>query len=106
MSINLVCYTNMTCEEATYLNNQISQDILFLNNDFLIYTVDKYKESLEDIGIYVDGYQPKAYFLVYLSNKEKGDKLRYISNLIAETYKNNILILYENEIIWNNPLET
>ena len=95
----------MSCEEDTYLNNQISKDALFLNNDFLIYTVKEYKESLEDIGIYVGDYQPKAYFLVYLSNKEKGDKLRYISNIIANTYKNNILILYENEIIWSNPLE-
>ncbi len=105
MAINLVCYTEFSDIKAENLNTKVSQDALFRNDDFLIYKVSKYTGSLEDIGIYIGDYHPKSYFLVCLNNKEKGYEVRYISNLIAQIYKNNVLIVYENEIIWNNPLE-
>lgn len=105
MSINLFCYTELSCEKATLLNKEISKDALFLNEHFLIYKVDKYCDSLRDIGIFIDDYNPVCYFLIYLKNKSKGEELRYVSNLIYNVYNKNILILYENEIIWNKPCE-
>lgn len=105
MAINLFCYTELSYEKATLLNKEVSKNILFSNEDFLVYKVDEYCDSLEDIGIFIDNYNPICYFLIYLNNKSKGEELRYVSNLISNIYDKNILILYENEIIWNKPFE-
>lgn len=105
MAINLFCYTELSCEKATLLNKEVSKDTLFLNEHFLVYKADEYYDSLEDIGIFIDDYNPICYFLIYLNNKSKGEELRYVSNLVSKIYDKNILILYENEVIWNKPFE-
>ena len=105
MAINLFCYTELSCEKATLLNKEVSKDTLFLNEHFLVYKADEYYDSLEDIGIFIDYYNPICYFLIYLNNKSKGEELRYVSNLVSKIYDKNILILYENEVIWNKPFE-
>ena len=106
MSINLFCYTELEHEAANNLNGLVSQDALFVNEDFLIYKAREYNnEILEVIGIYIGDYNPRSYFLVYLRNKDKGFELRYVANLIAKIYEKNVLVLYENEIIWNKPFE-